>query len=642
MSFQLLNIAVYNRFGERRDIELFPGIVNIITGGSKSGKTALIYIVDYCFGRTECAVPAGVIRDSVAWYVVKVQADNSQLVIGRPAPPQGQQSISDVYLEVGGNLGLPEFSALKKNTTTTALRSFLTEAVGITPNEHVPPEGHSRPPLTANFGHSCFYLFQPQDYIAKRNILFYRQDEDRIPQTIKDTLPYFLGAVGDDRYERIQELRRLRREVRLLERRLAEEASLRGHDNSRALSLFAEAQQVELLTAPAAPDEFGELVEQLRGLLAWEPQTPQYEGENTLTDLQNQREQLRSQARGLDREIEAAKAFALRQEGFSHEVVEQSHRLKSIGLYKDNGDHHACPLCNQDVTTPTPTATNLLHSLGEIEKQMETVARQRPRLEAYITEREEQLAQIKQQLVENRTAIEALVAQHQVLQEHRNRQATQARTVGRISLFLDSLQEATEGESDLQERLHRLQERVTELETELADEGIEDRLDASLRIISDQMSAWARELDLEFADCPLEFDLTNLTVVAYRETGKVRLLDMGSAENWMGYHLVTHFALHKWFIEKHRPAPHFLMLDQPTQVYFPGDPPENGSMDTLDDEDRQKVKHIFQFILARVEELSPEFQVIITDHANLREDWFQGVIVERWWDGVKFIPESWY
>ena len=291
---------------------------------------------------------------------------------------------------------------------------------------------------------------------------------------------------------------------------------------------------------------------------------------------------------------------------------------------------------------PTPTATNLLKSLGEIETQMETVARQRPRLEAFITEREEHLSHVKQQLVENRTAIEVLVAQQEVLQEHRNRQAAQARTVGRISLFIDSLPDFSGGDSDLQQHLTRTHGRVAELEAELADEAIDDRLDASLRIISDQMSAWAKELDLEFAECPLEFDLAHLTVVASRKSGKVRLLDMGSAENWLGYHLVTHFALHKWFVEENRPTPHFLMLDQPTQVYFPGDPPEDGSFDTLDDEDRQKVRQLFMFILGVVEKLSPNFQVIITDHANLREDWFQNAVVQRWWDGVKFIPESWY
>jgi hypothetical protein len=642
MTFQLLNVAVYNAGGDRREIAFRPGHVNIVTGGSRTGKTALIYIVDYCLGRTECRVPAGIIRDTVAWYAVRIQAHDSQLVIARPAPPAGQQTTTDAYLAVGGDVELPQLSELKKNTTTGALRSLLTEVVGITPNQHVPPVTQSRPPLSTTFGHTCFYLFQPQDYIARRNTLFYRQDEQQIPQAIADTLPFLLGAVGDDRFEKLQELRRTRRDVRLLEKRIEEEDRLRGHDNSRAVALLSEAQQVSLLPAGPPTDDFDELLERLRRCLAWQPTTPTYEGDSTLTDLQLQREQLRDEASTLEREIETAKAFALRQEGFSHEVIEQRVRLKSIGLYKSNGhEPHMCPLCNHEINDDVPTAELMLNSLKDIERQMEAVARQRPRLDAYISERQTRLAAVQQSLVENRASVEAIVQQQEVLQSYRAQQAMQARTVGRISLFLDSLRETAEADSDVPSRLNAARQRVEELEQELADEGVEDRLQAALRIIGDDMSKWARHLRLEFSEWPLGFDVAKLTVVAFRDSGKLSLLDMGSAENWMGYHLVTHLALHKWFVEQNRPIPHFLMLDQPTQVYFPKDPPKDGSFKELKDEDRQKVRRLFKFIFDTVKALHPHFQIIITDHADLQDSWYQKGIVERWWGKEKFIPVSW-
>jgi len=43
-----------------------------------------------------------------------------------------------------------------------------------------------------------------------------------------------------------------------------------------------------------------------------------------------------------------------------------------------------------------------------------------------------------------------------------------------------------------------------------------------------------------------------------------------------------------------------------------------------------------------VKELGNKFQVIIVDHANLANEEFQGDIIEKWWDGQKLIPESWY
>jgi hypothetical protein len=42
-----------------------------------------------------------------------------------------------------------------------------------------------------------------------------------------------------------------------------------------------------------------------------------------------------------------------------------------------------------------------------------------------------------------------------------------------------------------------------------------------------------------------------------------------------------------------------------------------------------------------VEELSPRFQIIVSDHADLDEGWFQDGIVHTWWDGMKLIRSDW-
>ena len=149
MTLHILDIVIFNRKGERRILSLRPGKVNIITGGSKSGKTALIDIVDYCLGRNDYTVPAGVIRETVTWYVVRFQSDDQQIVIGRPAPPNGQKTCSDVFLQVGSQVEIPNYTELKPNTNTSALLVLLTEIVGIQPNEHTPPPGQSRQPLSS-------------------------------------------------------------------------------------------------------------------------------------------------------------------------------------------------------------------------------------------------------------------------------------------------------------------------------------------------------------------------------------------------------------------------------------------------------------------------------------------------------------
>ncbi len=157
------------------------------------------------------------------------------------------------------------------------------------------------------------------------------------------------------------------------------------------------------------------------------------------------------------------------------------------------------------------------------------------------------------------------------------------------------------------------------------------------------MNKWAGELQLEHAELPLRLDHHRLTVIAEDGKGVIPMERMGSGENWVGYHLITHFALHKWFVGQHRPVPRFIFIDQPSQVYFPED--ESWQQKTGENrnigEDRKKVERMYKLADDVVNALEGEFQIIITDHANIDQTWFQECVRERWREGRKLIPDEW-
>ncbi len=77
------------------------------------------------------------------------------------------------------------------------------------------------------------------------------------------------------------------------------------------------------------------------------------------------------------------------------------------------------------------------------------------------------------------------------------------------------------------------------------------------------------------------------------------------------------------------------MVDQPSQVYFP---PE---MDD-DNVDSQEIRVIYGFIQKRIQELAPNMQVIVVDHADIQEKHFQDSIIEKWWgEDQALIPLTW-
>lgn len=647
MSFQVRDIVLYGFNGQKRVLSFRLGRLNIITGSSKTGKTALIEILDYCFGSADCGIPEGIIRQTVEWVGVRLKVSEGSVFIARRMPPARQATSSDVFYVVGRNVDIPEHSALRQTTNYKTLRIILTNHVGIEDNLHEPLEGQTRHPLTANIRHALWYCFQQQSEVISNKHLFHKQSEERVPQAIRDTIPYFLGAVDDDHVAKMAELRKLRNALRGLERKLSEHEAVRGHGVSRAQALVSEAVDLGLRPSGTVSDDWDECVSILKDITS----TPLPEEEKQIAEegneyerLQLERQRLAHDLHRIREQLVAAQALSSERQSYSREGEFQLARLRSIQLFEDKEgvDNSRCPLCQSQLADDKrpPFVADLRKSISELETQIRSVEERSPQMQRVVRMLEDRLNEAQRRLRENREALEALQASNQRLQRLRDRAARRAHVLGRIGLYLESLPHL-EDTSDLREEIARLRMQITQLDEELSNEAVQDRIQSFLSNLARDMDAWARELRLEHSEHPLRLDLKRLTVVADGDDGPIPMERMGSGENWVGYHLIAHFALHKWFVNHNRPVPRFLFIDQPSQVYFPEDRDWEESDGDSRGEDRAAVGKMYRLALALVEELSPAFQIIMTDHANINEDWFQNCIVERWREGEKLVPPDW-
>ncbi len=163
----------------------------------------------------------------------------------------------------------------------------------------------------------------------------------------------------------------------------------------------------------------------------------------------------------------------------------------------------------------------------------------------------------------------------------------------------------------------------------------------ALNLVGRDLTGYATQLGLEHGENPLRLDLKHLTVVADTDAGPLSLAQMGSGENWVGYHVAAHLSLHKLFRRRVRPVPGLLMLDQPSQAHYPPERDDGGRIDGLPDEDQTAVRQLFQLLHHYCAELAPEMQIIVADHVELLDDWFRGSITERWRDGIALVPQYW-
>jgi len=638
-------MILYSRSGETREIVFKLGAVNIITGSSKTGKSAVIEIIDYCLGSDESAIPEGIIRSSVAWYGLELQFDDTRMFVAREAPAAGHKSNTNVYLQVGAEIIPPSLASLAPTTNHRALIEYLSLKLGIVEVPSEPPEVSTRLPLQATLRHALFFNFQRQDEIANRRLLFHRQGEEFVPQAIKDTLPYFIGAIHDDRLNKRIQLRALRMQVRDGERELAEIDLVAQARSERGQKLAAEAEDVGLVEAAPRRASAETLLQLLRTTQAWTPTAAaksRVVGQ-ALARLHDDRSRLGREYRVVREELDLARTYVQAQGGFKREAFEQRSRLASVNLFQDSvaeTKKDVCPLCESSVEHDVPTVEELNAAMRVVAAQLDGVEREQPRLGTLIEEREQRAAQLSGEIAENQRQIEHILEQNQELNEQMTLDTRRARVVGRISAFLEGIRDAKRRKS-IEKKLARVRAELQALEEELSSDNVRERLDSMLNLIGKSMSEWSEKLTLEYSAFPLRIDMSRLNIVADKDDGPVPMDRMGGGENWVGYHLLAHLALHRWLIQHDRPVPRFLVLDQPTQVYYPPERDDDPDLSGLKDDDREAVARMFDLLLDVAEILAPDLQIIVLDHADLRDDRFHAAVIERWRPGPKLIPQHW-
>jgi hypothetical protein len=222
-------------------------------------------------------------------------------------------------------------------------------------------------------------------------------------------------------------------------------------------------------------------------------------------------------------------------------------------------------------------------------------------------------------------------------------------------IFLGHLKASTEifeslvDGGELQKEIAILEKEYSQL-SELIDlKGVQSKVDIATTKISQGILNHLKTLDVEdkYREMPPKFNIQDLNISVLSNDGNWHFLaEVGSASNWVSFHLALMCSLQEYFLEQNTSCvPSFVVFDQPSQVYFPKikrDYEENDPQ--YEDEDVEAVKSMFKTIAKSVLDNKGSWQCIILDHAD--KDIYgdiEGVYeVDDWRNGKKLIPEAWY
>ena len=154
MYFQISKLILWSKNGRgNRNVEFKPRMVNVITGASKTGKSAIVPIVDYCLGSGKCAIPVGVIRDACSWFGVVIQTVEGEKLFARREPGDRRQT-GDMYILESDEVEIPDNIA-ERNANSDVAKSILNRVAGLSQLGFDPDhEGayRTRPSFSRSYG----------------------------------------------------------------------------------------------------------------------------------------------------------------------------------------------------------------------------------------------------------------------------------------------------------------------------------------------------------------------------------------------------------------------------------------------------------------------------------------------------------
>ena len=185
----------------------------------------------------------------------------------------------------------------------------------------------------------------------------------------------------------------------------------------------------------------------------WVPnQVQPSNGMDRLTFLQSKFQECQSDYDEIGITIDNAKRFIGESTGYSSEAEHQKVRLESIGLFEQlDFNPGKCPLCSGTLEHPLPSVEMIKASIANLDKSISNVTREQPKLRSFISgleqEREKKLEEIKGLQSE----IDGIYQQEDERTHLRDINARRGKVIGRISLWIESVENDTE--SDKQEQI---------------------------------------------------------------------------------------------------------------------------------------------------------------------------------------------
>jgi len=616
--------------------------LNVVTGKSSTGKSALIEIFDYCMGSSEYTIPVGKITESAAIYFTIYKSENRYLVLAKkPKESKGffKEIAEDELPFLNDELALTSsWFKLGYYVVADQYKKKIGAFFGLNVNDIETDKdekqffGRKKPsPSIRSF---TSFMLQHQNLIANKHAVFYRFDEKEKREQAIEHLKIFLGFVDQQYFLTKQELAELEKKKRRIEFAIpkkAKQLELKIIKLSRKLNEYQALSGKKLINPSSAeifknPSYWLEIIKDQPLEIDIESSANTKlitELEKKITDELKSLRQLEKEIRDVESTIVISNNYfeSINEINYPEEITESATE---------------CPFCLTKSDSLSQEAEELANAINWLNEEITIQKPQQydysPRLESLKSDVMTQRRVIK----DIRAEKASIVVSNLELEKRENLRDQIIKAKLSIEIYLEEvIGEGSIEQSD--DELENLKAKISQLNGVLSKYSIAQKIRNAESLLNSTMNSIGQNLDFEeFYKSPLNlnFSLESFDIWLVAKKERVYLRSMGSGANWLYCHLSLFLSFQKLFcsLGDECSIPPVLFIDQPTQVYFPNvtndtdeskfDVNKLASAERINkvDEDIESVENFFNEIISFCDETKQETgyepQIIVTDHAD--------------------------
>ncbi len=614
MNFGFDSITLWSRGGERRSLTFVRNRVNVLSGESHTGKSALLDVIDYCFLASSHKLPDSVINENVEWYGLKFYVNDKTYALARKSPRGNNVSDEYYFSSLGTVLDFPVVNAREDDIREILEAEFkIDEKVTI-------PYGGSALRANSKVSFRYFFLFNTisEDIITNSKVFFDKQSEDRYREALPRIFDMALGIDDLANMAARERKEALEKELARAERKNSQLRSGRDDFDSEVREIAAKAAEYGIFDGnpeaisrevvrqaidDAASAETGRALDRYAVVSA-----ELFSVERRLRKLK----QFTSEYRAYKETLKGAEDSLLPIE----QLIKRAPTLVKSEIFDDLISSLKADLLAVKKSTATKQPVD-----GQIGTMVRALELQRDVLERELT---------------------GLPREPQSFATEREKWLFVGEAKGRFSAYeavapVTVSREFTVPTGGLQQQIDAIHVR-----------DVDETRAAVISMINEIAQGYLTDTGNALANYS-----TYQTDFAYGEK-RLRLRkprsslieNVGSSSNHMFLHLLQFLALHEVAISHKSPfVPSFLVIDQPSRPYYPDEKPKDDVV--LSNSDSEKVSIAFRLLndfVAHVnEEYQAEFQMIVFEHVPRTT--FAGMdyvhLLPEFRNGEALIPQSW-